>query len=115
MPIEAAGLENCTMQAAPARQVNFKIILVLLETSEASYHAVYDDCTFKFLIHAGVSARRLKVADIWIHRNAHLHFMGIIVIKLLGPVSWIQRPLVEQVSKVQSRLTEGRLSFYGNI
>jgi pimeloyl-ACP methyl ester carboxylesterase len=76
VPNDAAGLANCTVQAEPARQlVNFKNIPVLLETSEASYHAVYDDCTFKFLVQAGVPAQRLKLADIGIHGNGHLHFM----------------------------------------
>jgi pimeloyl-ACP methyl ester carboxylesterase len=67
---------TCIIQAAPARQlVNFKDIPVLLETSEASYHAVYDDCTYEFLIQAGVPAQHLKLADIGIHGNGHLHFM----------------------------------------
>jgi hypothetical protein len=64
VPIEAAGLENCTIQAAPARQVNFKIILVLLETSEASYHAVYDGCMFKFLVHADCMFKFLILAGV---------------------------------------------------
>jgi hypothetical protein len=55
------GLASCIIQAEPARQlVNLKNIPVLLETSEASYHAVYDDCTFMFLKQAGVPAERLK-------------------------------------------------------
>ena len=52
-----------------ARQlVNFKKIPMLLETSEASYHAVYDDCTFAFLEHAGVPVKRLELGgfgDSW--------------------------------------------------
>lgn len=76
VPNDAEGLVSCTIQAEPARQlVNFKNIPVLLETSEASYHAVYDDCTFKFLAQAGVPAQRMKLADIGIHGNGHLHFM----------------------------------------
>ena len=73
---DEAGLSTCIIQAAPARQlVNFKNIPVLLETSEASYHAVYDDCTFLFLKQAGVPAERLKLADVGISGNGHLHFM----------------------------------------
>jgi pimeloyl-ACP methyl ester carboxylesterase len=76
VPNDEAGLATCIIQAAPARQlVNFKNIPVLLETSEASYHAVYDDCTFLFLKQAGVLAERLKLADVGIHGNGHLHFM----------------------------------------
>jgi len=42
---------------------------VLLETSEASYHAVYDDVRFLFLKQAGVPAERLKLADVGIYGN----------------------------------------------
>lgn len=73
---DESGLATCIIQASPARQlVNFMNIPVLLETSEASYHAVYDDCTFAFLKQAGVPAERLKLADVGIHGNGHLHFM----------------------------------------
>ncbi|KAF4634792.1 hypothetical protein G7Y89_g3314 [Cudoniella acicularis] len=71
----APGLASCIIQASPARQlVNLKNIPVLLETSEASYHAVYDGCTFQFLEQAGVPVEWLKLADIGIHGNGHLHF-----------------------------------------
>ena len=56
--------------------MNFKSIPVLpLETGEASYHAVYDDCMFKFLVQVGVPAQSMKLADIGIHGNRHLQFM----------------------------------------
>lgn len=48
---------------------------MLLETSEASYHAVYDDCTYYFLHQAGVPVERLKLVDVGIHGNGHLQFM----------------------------------------
>jgi pimeloyl-ACP methyl ester carboxylesterase len=70
------GTGTCMIQAEPARQlVNFKNIPVLLETAEASYHAVYDDCTYYFLKQAGVPVEHLKLADAGIHGNGHLHFM----------------------------------------
>jgi len=73
---DAPGLENCIVQKEPARQlVNLRDIPVLLETSEASYHAVYDDCTFAFLKQAGVLVERLKLVDVGIRGNGHLHFM----------------------------------------
>jgi pimeloyl-ACP methyl ester carboxylesterase len=76
VPNDEPGLATCIIQASPARQLaNFKDIPVLLETSEASYHAVYDDCTYAFLKQAGVPAERLKLADVGIHGNGHLHFM----------------------------------------
>jgi len=76
VPNNATGSGTCIIQASPPLQlVNFKNIPVLLETSEASYHAVYDDCTYEFLVQAGVPAQRLRLADIGIHGNGHLHFM----------------------------------------
>jgi hypothetical protein len=55
--------------------VNFKKIPVLLETSKASYYVVYNDCTFKFLRQASVPVKRMKLADIVIYRNSHIHFI----------------------------------------
>lgn len=55
--------------------MNLAEIPVLVETSEASYHAVYDDCTYYFLLQAGVPAERLRLADVGIHGNGHLQFM----------------------------------------
>lgn len=70
------GLDHCIIQASPARQlVNLKNIPVLVESSESSYHVVYDGCTVQFLKQAGVSAEWLKLGDIGIHGNGHLHFM----------------------------------------
>ncbi|KAH7327095.1 alpha/beta-hydrolase [Rhexocercosporidium sp. MPI-PUGE-AT-0058] len=75
-PNNASGLTSCILQASPARQlVNFKNIPVLVENGEASYHAVYDDCTWQFLVQAGVPAERLKLEDVGIHGNGHLQFM----------------------------------------
>lgn len=62
------GNGTCMIQAEPARQLtSFKNIPVLLETNEASYHAVYDDYTYYFLQQAGVPVEHLKLADIGIH------------------------------------------------
>jgi pimeloyl-ACP methyl ester carboxylesterase len=70
------GAENCILQASPARElVNLKNIPVLLETSEASYHAVYDGCTYEFLKQAGVQTEWLQLGHIGIHGNGHMHFM----------------------------------------
>jgi len=75
-PNSEPGLATCTIQAEPARQlVNLKDIPVLVESGEASFHTVYDGCTVKFLQQAGVSAEWLKLGDIGIHGNGHMHFM----------------------------------------
>ena len=93
IPNDEAGLATCIVQASPARQlVNFKNIPVLLETSEASYHAVYDDCTFVFLKQAGVPVERLKLADVGIHGNGHLHFMEKNSDQIAGVLeAWIEK------------------------
>lgn len=70
------GTGTCIIQAEPARKlVNLRKIPTLLETAEASYHAVYDDCTYLFLKQAGVPVQYMKLGDIGIHGNGHLHFM----------------------------------------
>lgn len=67
---------SCTLQAEPARQlINLKDIPILVETSEASYHAVYDQCTVEFLRQAGAQAEHLRLEDVGIHGNGHMHFM----------------------------------------
>ncbi|KAL5327580.1 hypothetical protein ACEPPN_005281 [Leptodophora sp. 'Broadleaf-Isolate-01'] len=76
IPTNSSSLTSCIVQASPARQlVNFKNIPVLVENGEASYHAVYDDCTWEFLVQAGVPAERLRLEDVGIHGNGHLQFM----------------------------------------
>jgi pimeloyl-ACP methyl ester carboxylesterase len=67
---------NCTIQAEPARKLtNLAKVPVLIETAEASYHAVYDACTALFLRQAGVNVTHLKLGDAGIHGNGHMHFM----------------------------------------
>lgn len=63
-------------------------VAVMLETSEASYHAPYDHCTVEFLKQTGVQAEHLKLADLRLHGNGHLHFMelnNLEIIAGLGP------------------------------
>lgn len=36
---------------------------------------MYDDCTYVFLKQAGVPVTYLKLGDVGIHGNGHLHFM----------------------------------------
>ena len=70
------GVGTCMIQAEPARQlVNLKKIPVLIEVAEASYHAVYDDCTYFFLKQAGVPVEIMKLGSLGIKGNGHLHFM----------------------------------------
>lgn len=71
-----ANLSSCILQAEPARQlVNLRHIPVLVETSEASYHAVYDHCNVDFLKQAGVQVEHLRLENVGIHGNGHMHFL----------------------------------------
>jgi hypothetical protein len=45
---------------------------MLIVTSEASYHAPYDDCTAAYLTQAGVPNRQLHLADLGIRGNGHM-------------------------------------------
>jgi pimeloyl-ACP methyl ester carboxylesterase len=67
------GLVRCWRQQEPARkQVNLAGIPVLIVTSEASYHAPYDECTAAYLTQAGVPNRHLHLAELGILGNGHM-------------------------------------------
>jgi pimeloyl-ACP methyl ester carboxylesterase len=56
------NLSDCIQQQEPARKlVNLIDIPVLVVTSEASYHAVYDYCTVEYLRQAGVEVEWLNL------------------------------------------------------
>jgi hypothetical protein len=65
---KGANLSACIQQQEPARQlVNLLNVPVLVITSEASYHAVYDYCTVAYLRQAGVSVEWLNLPEVGIH------------------------------------------------
>jgi pimeloyl-ACP methyl ester carboxylesterase len=89
-------LATCLLQKEPARRLpNLDGIPVLVETAEASFHAVYDGCTVAFLEQAGVdvevrlatlinkrstfitnrSSQWMPLATKGIHGNGHLQFL----------------------------------------
>ncbi|KAJ7162619.1 alpha/beta-hydrolase [Mycena crocata] len=66
---------TCFQQAKPARKlINLIHIPVLLVTSEASYHAVYDNCSVDYLLAAGVSVEHVDLGNVGIH-GSHMMFM----------------------------------------
>ena len=66
-------LVRCWRQQEPARKLpNLAKIPVLIVTSEASYHAPYDDCTAAYLTQAGVPIRHVHLADLGIRGNGHM-------------------------------------------
>jgi pimeloyl-ACP methyl ester carboxylesterase len=92
IPSESAMFFDCVLQEEPARQlVNLKKIPILIETGEASYHAMFDHCTFEFLKQAGCErVEHLKLADVGIHGNGHLQFLEKNSGKIAGVIEkWI--------------------------
>jgi pimeloyl-ACP methyl ester carboxylesterase len=66
-------LARCSEQKAPAHSlVNLRNIPVMMVTSEASYHAVYDHCTARYLKQAGVNTDFVRLGEHGIHGNAHM-------------------------------------------
>jgi len=77
-PITVSSSVNftCIQQSAPPRKlVNLDHVRVLVVTSEAGYHSVYDACSVEFLRGAGVSVDHVRLADVGIHGNGHMMFM----------------------------------------
>lgn len=69
----APDLVGCWMQRAPARQLpNLQHIPVMVMAAEASYHAVYDHCTAKYLSQAGVPTEFIRLEDKGIRGNGHM-------------------------------------------
>ncbi|KAJ6542615.1 hypothetical protein B0H19DRAFT_1171087 [Mycena capillaripes] len=67
---------TCFQQTKPARKlINLIDIPVLLVTSEAGYHAQYDNCSVEYLRDAGVSVEHVSLGDVGIHGNGHLFFI----------------------------------------
>lgn len=72
-PPQAADLFGCWMQKAPARQLpNLKKVPVMVMVAEASYHAVYDHCTARYLQQAGVPTDFVALKDQGIRGNSHM-------------------------------------------
>jgi pimeloyl-ACP methyl ester carboxylesterase len=70
---DAPGLARCALQADPARTLpRLRDIPVLIVTTEASYHAVYDHCTAKYLAQAGVKNTFARLELEGIRGNGHM-------------------------------------------
>ncbi|KAG6375082.1 Alpha/Beta hydrolase protein [Boletus reticuloceps] len=79
----------------PRRLVHLAQIPVLLVTSEAGYHAVYEDFTVQFLQEAGVNVTHIRLESVGIRGNGHMFFMELnsdqIAAEIVEP--WIRRSL----------------------
>lgn len=70
---DGPNLATCVLQAAPARQLpNLKEIPIIVLATEASYHAVYDHCTAKYLSQAGADVTFTRLADEGLKGNGHM-------------------------------------------
>ena len=90
---EASDLAPCWLQQAPARQLpNLKGIPTLVVAGEASYHAVFDHCTVKWLQQAGVKTDFVRLEDKGLHGNGHMMMLeknNLEIAQLLA--EWIER------------------------
>ena len=76
IPSTNENLTACVLQQEPAHKlINLLNTSILIETGQASYHALYDHCTVQFLQQAGVSVDFLRLEDIEIHGNGHMQMM----------------------------------------
>ncbi len=71
---DAVDLVPCRLQKGSAVHTlaNLRDIRVMLVTTEASYHAVYDHCTARYLKQAGVNTDHIRLEAIGIHGNGHM-------------------------------------------
>ncbi|WP_284268485.1 alpha/beta hydrolase [Bradyrhizobium iriomotense] len=71
-PAAAPDLIPCRYVDGPSRRLpNLAGKPVLILTTEASYHARYDNCTSRFLTRMGVANDHLRLGEIGIHGNGH--------------------------------------------
>ena len=87
------GLAACWQQKSPVRTLpNLHDIPVAIVTSEASYHAVYDHCTVRYLTQAGVKNDWLQLGERGIHGNAHMMMLEKNNLQIAALIaSWIAR------------------------
>lgn len=84
-------LVRCRQQKAPVHSLaNLRGIPVILLTSEASFHAVYDHCTARYLTQSGVNTDFVRLEARGIHGNAHLMMLEKNNLQIAGLIaSWL--------------------------
>jgi pimeloyl-ACP methyl ester carboxylesterase len=87
---------DCVLQASPPRRLsNLAKVLMLVVTSEAGYHAVYDRCTVGYLRQAGVQADWMDLPQDGINGNGHFMFMELNNEKIAEKIeAWINISLL---------------------
>lgn len=77
-PPSTPGMQGqCYLQAkdAPRRLIHLRETPVLLLTTEAGYHALYDSYTVAYLRQAGVQVSHLELSKVNVHGNGHMMFL----------------------------------------
>ncbi|MDF3834183.1 alpha/beta hydrolase [Cupriavidus basilensis] len=86
---DSPTLARCFRQREPARQLpNLAGIPILIAVGEASYHAVYDHCTAKYLTQAGATITFWRLENLGIKGNGH---MMMLEKNNLDIASWLQQ------------------------
>ena len=70
---DGPDMERCWLPTGAKRTLpGLQRMPILILSSEASYHARYDQCTVRFLMRNGVQPDFVRLADIGIHGNGHM-------------------------------------------
>ena len=90
---DGPDLVPCMLQAAPARQLpRLRGIPIVVLATEASYHAVYDHCTAKYLQQAGADVTFTRLADVGLKGNGHMMMLELNSLDIAGYVDgWLRK------------------------
>ena len=94
VPPDAADLAPCILQAEPARKlVNIAKVPQLQIVSEASWHAVWDCCSVKYLRQAGCEVDFVPLGSWGIFGNGHFSFLEMNNVEIAERVvlPWLER------------------------
>ncbi len=96
---DGPDLSKCWIQKEPSRQLpNLQKMPTLVVTSEASYHAAYDNCIVKYLEQAGVHPTWIKLSEIGIHGNGHMMMLEKNNLEIAAVLSrWLAKALPSKV------------------
>jgi pimeloyl-ACP methyl ester carboxylesterase len=84
---------ECYAQTEPARKlINLAKVPMLLLTSEAGYNTLWDPCTYRYLVQAGVKPDWVRLEKIGIRGNSHFMFIENNSDQIAGLVQkWIEK------------------------
>lgn len=96
----APGRVRCLLQRAPARTwPNLRRLPVMLVTSEASYHAVYDHCTAQYLSQAGVPVDHYRLEAHGLRGNGHMMMLEKNNLQIAERIAaWLSRNVEQDVT-----------------